>query len=186
LNLKLAKIKLSQTLRTGAGQEFTLSTSPSYDEYKADLDKDLANALETRLEIQQALANIEVRETEVKLNTNSYTPTVTLEKSKVSLEQAKIALEQAKDKIVTEVNQNYLSLTDAFNRIKSSEQSLAASKENLRVVQLKYQANIAVNSEVIDAQNSLTQAQVNLESAIMDYQIARIKYAKSVGTDSAI
>lgn len=180
-NRDLAVLKFLQLLNVPLETEVSLASSVKQEDAKADLPGDIKQALVSRLEIAQAEATIRMREQEVLLNDNDYTPVLTLEKSKVALEKARLALVTVRNRIELEIRQNYLALLDAASRIESSQRAVAEAQETLRITELRYKADIATVSEVADAQAAFTSARTDYVHALFDYNLARIKYLYGVG-----
>jgi len=53
--------------------------------------------------------------------------------------------------------------------------------DNKRLIDEKYKFRIATSTDLIDAQNSHLQSNVNYTIALIDYQTAKIKLEKSLG-----
>lgn len=98
-----------------------------------------------------------------------------------SQEKALEAVAQTKDGISLEVHQAYLSLKEAEKRIQTSQLVVAEANENVRLVQLRYQAGMETNLNVIDAQLALTQAKTNYINSLYDYNVSLSKLQKAVG-----
>lgn len=97
-----------------------------------------------------------------------------------NFEQSKIAIEQIKDGITLEVNQVYLSLIKAVEKIPVADETVKQADENLRITKQKYDQGLALNSDVIDAETSQLQAGINYTTAIVDYELMLAKLEKAV------
>jgi outer membrane protein TolC len=60
-------------------------------------------------------------------------------------------------------------MKEAEKLIKITEQGIENSQESFRIAQVKYNEGIATNTEVIDAQTALTEAESNHLNALYDY-----------------
>ncbi len=100
-------------------------------------------------------------------------------------QQTKIELEtkfdQLKEGIQLEVYANYLNVTKTEEKVTVSEEAVAQANENYRVTSEKYNLQLATSTDLIDAETAKLQAETNLKTALVDYQIARVKLEKSVG-----
>lgn len=95
--------------------------------------------------------------------------------------QAETSLSQLKDAVELEVYQTFLTYKRAVDKINVSRQSVEQSEENYRSTQDKYNQQIATSTDLIDAEVSLLQAKTNLTTALVDYQMAKVKLMKAIG-----
>jgi outer membrane protein TolC len=97
------------------------------------------------------------------------------------LAQAKDALEQLKNAIALEVTQNYLSLKKAEEKIGVAQTAKIQAAESHRITQDNFKSGLAVNSDLLDAEVALLQANLNFTNALVDYEIAKARFEKSLG-----
>ena len=100
-------------------------------------------------------------------------------------EQTKIQLETnydlLKENIQMEVQRNYLDLLKNEEKISVNKIALEQAKENYRITAEKYDLQIASSTDLIDAESLKLQAETNLKTAEVDYQIAKTNLLKSLG-----
>lgn len=100
-------------------------------------------------------------------------------------EQTNIQLEtnydQLKENIQLEVNRNYLELVKNEEKVKVNRIALEQANENYRIIAEKYDLQIVSSSDLIDAESLKLQAETNLKTAEVDYQIAKANLSKSLG-----
>jgi len=80
-----------------------------------------------------------------------------------------------------EVNQDYQTYTMALDKIKLLQTSIEQAGENNKILESKYQSNIASATDRADAETLLYQAQINLELAKADAGLAYYTLIKSTG-----
>jgi len=97
------------------------------------------------------------------------------------MQQLEETKKQTEDAIALEVTQNYLALQTAYAQITVSKLSVTQAKENLRVVNLQYSKGVATSLDVIDAETSALQSDINVVTAISDANVATAQLAKSIG-----
>jgi len=85
------------------------------------------------------------------------------------------------DNVKTELNKNYQNYQLAVQKINVLETSIAQATENDRLLESKYQNNIASATDRIDAETLLYQAKINLELAKADAKLAYYTLLKSTG-----
>lgn len=95
--------------------------------------------------------------------------------------QAVDGLALLRDAIMLEINQNYLALVQAKEKIKVAQEGVVQAEENHRITNERFKAGMALNSELLDAEVALLQAKVNQTQAFIDYEIAKAKLDKSIG-----
>ena len=103
------------------------------------------------------------------------------EQALAQLEQTNIGMSQMKDGIILEVSSSYLNLKKSEEKIKVSEEARKQAEENARVTKEKYNAGLAINSDVLDADNALLQSKITYTTSVVDFEIAKAKLDKSVG-----
>lgn len=100
-------------------------------------------------------------------------------------EQIKVQLEtnldQLKENIQMEVYSNYLNLIKTEEKVKVNKEALDQSLENYRITSEKYNTQLATSTDLIDAETLKLQAETNLKTAEVDFQIAKVKLEKSLG-----
>lgn len=113
----------------------------------------------------------------------------TLWTNKNKVAQAKIQQEEVEinrgvtlDNVKQEVNQDYQNYVNALNKIELLQTSIAQASENNKILQSKYQSNIASATDRADAETLLYQSQINLELAKADAGLAYYTLIKSTGT----
>ncbi len=100
--------------------------------------------------------------------------------NKLNLEQALLSLGQIKDGISLEVNQVYLGLVRAKEKIPVADETVKQAEENYRVTSEKYKQGLVLNSDVIDAETSLLQAKINYTTSVVDYELMLARLEKSI------
>jgi outer membrane protein TolC len=83
--------------------------------------------------------------------------------------------------IKREVNQDYQNYMMALDKIKLLQTSIDQAGENNKILESKYQSNIASATDKADAQTLLYQAEINLELAKADAGLAYYTLIKSTG-----
>jgi outer membrane protein len=95
--------------------------------------------------------------------------------------QVETSLSQLKDAVELEVYQAFLTYKRSIDKINVSRQSVGQSEENYRSIEAKYNQQVATSTDLIDAEVSLLQSKTNLTTALVDYQLAKVKLMKAIG-----
>ncbi len=86
------------------------------------------------------------------------------------------------DDAKSEVNRNYILYTESIQKVKVMEKSVAQSAENFRLMDSRYKNSLVILSELLEANNQLLSAQINLAMAKADIQVAYYRLLKSTGS----
>jgi len=104
------------------------------------------------------------------------------------LEQAKLALNQIEqsarllaDGISLEVRQAYLVTEEADKALAIAEETVSQAEESYRVARENFRAGTATNTDVLDSQNDLSQAQMQQIAAHVDQLLARARLVRASG-----
>lgn len=100
-------------------------------------------------------------------------------------EQARWTEEHLRDGIELEVNQCYMNLSQARDRIALAREGVGQALESARIVKNRFTNGHATSTDVLDAENALLQAEINLTVALADYEIARVRMDKAAGVADA-
>ncbi len=94
-------------------------------------------------------------------------------KQKTSMrEAARVALTNTQRRLIAQFDEAYNESTVAHDQLQSLADSAATARESLRLTRLRYTSGEATVLEVVDAQSSLTAAEIAHEDGIVRYQTA--------------
>ncbi len=97
------------------------------------------------------------------------------------LSQREAQYRQTRDGVFLEVRSDYLSLREAEKRIYTASVTVEKAKEDYKIAQVRYQAGVGTNTDVLDAQVALTKAQTNYVQALYDYNTSWANLEKAMG-----
>jgi outer membrane protein len=112
---------------------------------------------------------------------NLWTTKNKVAEAKIQQQETVISKGITVDNLKNEVNRSYQSYLTAQNKIKLLQASIEQAGENNKILESKYQSNIASATDRVDAQTLLYQAQINLELAKADAGLAYYTLLKSTG-----
>jgi outer membrane protein TolC len=72
------------------------------------------------------------------------------------------------------IQQNTTTFKNALETLKSQDENMDLAAKVARVTKIKYEQGVGSNIEVIDAESSLREAQVNYYNALFDALIAKV------------
>lgn len=106
--------------------------------------------------------------------------------AEASLVKAEETYRQTKDSVQLDVRNNYLNLREAEKRIATSQVAVTKAEEDYHIAQVRYQAGVGTNLDVIDSQVALTTAKNNYIQALYDYNTSGAALEKSMGVPVAV
>jgi outer membrane protein TolC len=106
--------------------------------------------------------------------------------SQVDQAAANLASAQASEEItaqnvVLEVQQSFVDLVAARQRIRTAELALESARENLVLAQGRYQVGVGILVDLTDAEFLLTQAESQHIQAIVDFKVSEARLRKAMG-----
>ncbi len=106
-------------------------------------------------------------------------------KEKLSrLQQARHRREALFDQIRLEVTDTYLKTMESEKAIVTAQKAIEQAKENFRITQERYGAQMATSLEVFDAQTLLSRAMTNYYSALYFFKIAKASLQRAMGQET--
>ena len=207
----LTMYNLNSIMGIDLNTELVLENNLSYEPCEINLEDALIQARENRMEIMNIAQQRRIMEEMVDIAKSNKKPQVMFSAesggtgwqavivaeyslwdggvNKAKIEQAEINLaqvdqseKQVQQLIEFEVRSAYLNMREAEKLIKVAEEGIKNSQESFRIAQVKYNEGIATNTEVIDAQSTLIEAETNHLNALYDYNINRAALVKAMGT----
>ncbi|WP_322742334.1 TolC family protein [Gloeocapsopsis crepidinum] len=102
-------------------------------------------------------------------------------------EEANIAIAETnfadtRNQVRFEVEESYNSLQANLANIQTASVALEQAREALRLARLRFQAGVGTQTEVIDAENALTNAEGNRVTAILDYNRALARLQRAISS----
>ncbi len=124
----------------------------------------------------------------VGVSMNIFDTGVTMSKihgAEADLAKAEESYRDAVDSIMLEVRSTYLNLREAEKRIKTTEVAVAKAEEDYHIAQVRYMAGVGTNTDVLDAQVALTDAQNNYVQSLYDYNTSKTSLETAIGVPMA-
>ena len=91
--------------------------------------------------------------------------------------------QKTREDVQLEVKQAYLNIRSAAQKVEETQTVVDQARENYRIQNIRYQAGVGINLDVLDAQLSLNEAQVNHIQALYDYNVGIAKLEQVMGVD---
>lgn len=105
-----------------------------------------------------------------------------IKQSEILRDAASVALTSTQRRLIAQLEEFYAEATIARNELQSLDLSVKTATESLHLTRLRYTAGEATVLEIVDAQNSLTLAELAREDGIVRYQVALANLQLLTGT----
>jgi outer membrane protein TolC len=104
-----------------------------------------------------------------------------VDQAAANLASAQASEEITAQNIVLEVQQSFVDLVSARERIRTAEVLLEQARENLSLAQGRYEVGVGPLIDVTDAELTLTQAESEHIQALVDYKLSEARLQKAMG-----
>ncbi len=104
-----------------------------------------------------------------------------VQQSKLNLLKLENSTKQLESAIDLEVKQARISLDNALRTVVAQKENMDLAANVARITKIKYEQGVGSNLEVIDAEASLREAQINYYNALYDALVAKVDIDKAYG-----
>ena len=105
---------------------------------------------------------------------------------KQAAEESEQNFASTRDLIRFEVEESFVGLRAAIQSIETTSSEVISSRESLRLSQLRVQAGVSAQREVVDNQRDLTSAEIGYAQAIRRYNTNLAELRRRTGLDALI
>jgi len=107
-------------------------------------------------------------------------------RSKQAAEESTYRFATTRDSIRLEVEQSFFGLRTAVQNIQTTASEVLSSRESLRLSQLRVQAGVSTQREVVNNQRDLTNAELRYAGAIREYNTSLAQLRRRTGLDALV
>ena len=107
-------------------------------------------------------------------------------RSKQAAEESAFRFAQTRDGIRLEVEQSFFRLRTSVQNIQTTASEVLSSRESLRLSQLRVQAGVSTQREVVNNQRDLTNAELRYAGAIREYNTSLAQLRRRTGLDALV
>lgn len=104
-----------------------------------------------------------------------------IQQEKLTLQKIDNGFKSLKQGIDLQTKQASISFENAITSLNSQSENMELASNIARITKIKYEQGVGSNLEVVDAENSLRQAQTNYYSALFDAMVAKVDLDKAFG-----
>lgn len=105
---------------------------------------------------------------------------------KQSADQSAVGFADARGRIRLEVEESFINLRTAIQNMETTTSEVLSSRESLRLSQLRVQAGVSTQREVVDNQRDLTNAELRYAQAIREYNTSLAELRRRTGLDTLL
>jgi outer membrane protein TolC len=104
-----------------------------------------------------------------------------VQQEKINLAKIENTMKQVKSGIDLEIKNSLVTYQNAVKTMESQKANMELSAKVARVTKIKYEQGVGSNIEVLDAENTLKESQVNYYNALYDALVAKVDLDKAYG-----
>lgn len=105
-----------------------------------------------------------------------------IKQAQAALAQRQAELEDLKGQVEADVRNAWLELQAAASQVSLAERNLAVNQETLALTRQRFEAGVTDNVEVVQAQESLTSAQLDQINSIFAHNVAKLSLARAIAS----
>jgi outer membrane protein TolC len=103
-----------------------------------------------------------------------------IKQAEASLAQRRAELEDLRSQVESEVRNAYLDLRAATSQVEVAQKNLQVTRETLDLTRQRFDAGVTDNVEVVQAQEFLTSAELDVINSVFAHNVAKLSLARSV------
>ena len=104
-----------------------------------------------------------------------------IEQASAALAQRRAELEDTRSRVESEVRNAFLDLRTAAQQMDVARRNIEVSKQNLELTRQRFSAGVSDNVEVVQAQQSVSSAELDYIDSVFAHNIAKLSLARAVG-----
>jgi len=107
-----------------------------------------------------------------------------IQEAEAAVAQRRAELDDLMSQVEGDVRKVYLDLQAAASQVSVAEQNLTVTRQNLDLTRQRFDAGVTDNVELVQAQESLSTADLDRISSLFAFNVAKLNLARSVGRAS--
>lgn len=105
-----------------------------------------------------------------------------IQRNKLQIQQLENNFDLLENSIDLEIKQAKINVSNSVESMKVQQQNMGLAEEVFRITEIKYKEGVGSNSEVLDADKALKEAQTNYYNALYEALVSKIDLDKAYGT----
>ena len=104
-----------------------------------------------------------------------------IQQARLEVDKIENIINQTRNSINLDVSRSRKDLNNSINTVKVQQENMALAENVAKITKAKYEEGVGSNIEVIDAESSLKEAQLNYYTALYETFISKIEFDKATG-----
>ena len=104
-----------------------------------------------------------------------------IQQSELTIDQARNNMDMFRESVKLETRNALTSVDNAYMDVQNAQRNVELSEEVYRISTTKYKEGLGSNLEIIDAESTLMESQINYLAALYDYTLARVELRRLMG-----
>ena len=105
-----------------------------------------------------------------------------IKQAEASSAQRRAELEDLKSQVESDVRNAYLDLRAAKSQVEVARKNLLVTRETLNLTRQRFEAGVTDNVEVVQAQEYLTSAELDVINSVFAHNVAKLSLARSIAS----
>ena len=105
-----------------------------------------------------------------------------IKEAQATLAQRQAELDDTKGQVESDVRNAYLDLQAATSQLKLAQRNLQVNRETLDLTRQRFDAGVTDNVEVVQAQESLTSAELDQINSVFAHNVAKLSLARAIAS----
>jgi outer membrane protein TolC len=105
-----------------------------------------------------------------------------IKQAEASSAQRRAELEDLKSQVESDVRNAYLDLRAATSQVEVARKNLLVTRETLNLTRQRFEAGVTDNVEVVQAQEYLTSAELDVINSVFAHNVAKLSLARSIAS----
>jgi outer membrane protein TolC len=105
-----------------------------------------------------------------------------IKQAEASLAQRQAEIEDLKSQVESDVRNAYLDLRAATNQVEVARKNVQVTRETLDLTRQRFEAGVTDNVEVVQAQESLSSAELDVINSVFAHNVAKLSLARSIAS----
>lgn len=164
-------------------QEFILREVDYPEIWKIDEETAIQEAISNSIALELCKREIELAEIDLERSIVASSPSLELQRLKNDIVLSNLDYEKTLKELNNSIGKQYYVYKQSINSLNLSQQNLRQARENHNVLSEQVKAGLKTRNDLLSAEISLLQAEYNLDSALLNYHIAKLTLQQLMGHD---
>jgi len=175
------EFKLELGLNNQEGEGFNLVEVDYPIVWQIDEEEALKKAIENSFILELRERQIELAKVDLERAEAAASPELDLQKIRNNIELANLNFNKTQKELANSIRKQFYAYKQFVNSLDLSRKNLNQAQENNSIIIDQVKAGLKTKNDLLSAEISLLQAEYNLNSAILNYYMAKLSMQKLIG-----